>query len=174
MILAAATVGWALQARLAKAPTDDTEVFCTQDVQACPDGSYVARVAPSCEFALCPSEEVSTTTEDEEPNILPYDSGVEGVVMLGPTCPVVRDPPDPLCADRPYATSILVYRTGAENPYTIGNSGTDGTFRFSLPPGSYTLTARVGTPHPSCSETSVAVVPDEYATTTLLCDTGIR
>ncbi len=34
------------------------EVFCTMDAKMCPDGSYVGRVAPNCEFAACP---VSTT-----------------------------------------------------------------------------------------------------------------
>ncbi|HUV80989.1 MAG TPA: hypothetical protein VMW21_00490 [Patescibacteria group bacterium] len=29
-------------------------VACTQDVKLCPDGSYVGRVGPNCEFALCP------------------------------------------------------------------------------------------------------------------------
>lgn len=27
---------------------------CTMDAKACPDGSYVGRVAPNCEFAPCP------------------------------------------------------------------------------------------------------------------------
>lgn len=29
-------------------------VFCTQDAKQCPDGSYVGRTGPSCEFAACP------------------------------------------------------------------------------------------------------------------------
>ncbi len=29
-------------------------VFCAQDAQICPDGSYVSRVAPACSFAKCP------------------------------------------------------------------------------------------------------------------------
>lgn len=29
-------------------------VFCTQDARECPDGSFVSRVPPSCEFAQCP------------------------------------------------------------------------------------------------------------------------
>ena len=29
-------------------------VACTQDAKLCPDGSYVGRVGPDCEFALCP------------------------------------------------------------------------------------------------------------------------
>lgn len=29
-------------------------IFCTQDAKLCPDGSYVSRVAPKCDFAPCP------------------------------------------------------------------------------------------------------------------------
>lgn len=29
---------------------------CPTDVKQCPDGSYVSRVAPNCEFAACPSD----------------------------------------------------------------------------------------------------------------------
>jgi hypothetical protein len=35
------------------ADLDDEQVFCTLDAKICPDGSYVGRVAPSCEFAAC-------------------------------------------------------------------------------------------------------------------------
>jgi len=31
-------------------------VACTMDAKQCPDGSYVGRVAPNCEFAPCPGE----------------------------------------------------------------------------------------------------------------------
>ena len=31
-------------------------VVCTQDVKECPDGSFVSRVAPDCNFASCPGE----------------------------------------------------------------------------------------------------------------------
>ncbi|MBI2024641.1 MAG: tryptophan-rich sensory protein [Candidatus Harrisonbacteria bacterium] len=33
-------------------------VACTQDAKLCPDGSYVGRVGPSCEFAACPNPEI--------------------------------------------------------------------------------------------------------------------
>ncbi len=29
-------------------------VFCTQDAKLCPDGSYVGRSGPNCEFSPCP------------------------------------------------------------------------------------------------------------------------
>lgn len=35
--------------------TSKEPVVCTMDAKECPDGSYVGRVAPNCEFAECPS-----------------------------------------------------------------------------------------------------------------------
>lgn len=101
-------------------------------------------------------------------------SGVRGTVLLGPTCPVMRDPPDPACAEKPYATAIVVYRADSQSPFVIGNSDTSGAFEFSLPPGAYTLSAKGGTMLPRCTETKVTVVSKTYLTTTIPCDTGIR
>lgn len=105
---------------------------------------------------------------------LPPSSGVRGTVLLGPTCPVMRDPPDPQCADKPYATAITVYRTDSNSVLATGKSDTEGAFEFSLPSGSYTLIAAGGTTLPRCSETNVAVVANTYVTATISCDTGIR
>ncbi len=35
---------------------DDEQVMCTMDAKLCPDGSYVSRHGPNCEFASCPDE----------------------------------------------------------------------------------------------------------------------
>jgi hypothetical protein len=37
-------------------PTNTGTVFCTMDAMMCPDGSYVGRVPPSCQFAACPAQ----------------------------------------------------------------------------------------------------------------------
>ena len=37
-----------------EAPGTNEQVFCTMDAMMCPDGSYVGRVPPSCNFAACP------------------------------------------------------------------------------------------------------------------------
>ena len=106
--------------------------------------------------------------------ILPYDSGIVGTVILGPTCPVERVPPDPACADKPYATLVAVFR--ASDPvhaFVITQSGADGTFKVSLPPGDYTLGAGEKA-LPRCDHPAVTVPPTGYATTTISCDTGIR
>lgn len=39
-------------------PPEWEPVACTLDAKQCPDGSYVGRVAPDCEFAVCPQGEV--------------------------------------------------------------------------------------------------------------------
>jgi hypothetical protein len=36
-------------------PKPEEIVFCTQDVMECPDGSFVSRMPPDCEFAKCQS-----------------------------------------------------------------------------------------------------------------------
>lgn len=37
-------------------------VVCTMDAKLCPDGSYVGRVGPNCEFAACPGAGTGTGT----------------------------------------------------------------------------------------------------------------
>ena len=35
-------------------------------------------------------------------------SGITGLILLGPSCPVVRDPPNPQCADKLYVATVVV------------------------------------------------------------------
>jgi hypothetical protein len=102
------------------------------------------------------------------------ESGIRGTVALGPTCPVERVPPDPRCADRPYAAPIAVYRNGSSVPLATGMSDADGTFAFQLPAGTYTLIAGGATSLPRCAAVTVQVREASFATTTIECDTGIR
>ncbi len=39
------------------------EVACTMEVKTCPDGSYVGRSGPACEFASCPTPDQSISQE---------------------------------------------------------------------------------------------------------------
>lgn len=50
--------------RLPEARNESSQpAACTMDARLCPDGSYVGRVPPSCEFAACPGIETSGTIE---------------------------------------------------------------------------------------------------------------
>lgn len=170
-----------------EAPPRSGGVACTTEAKLCPDGSAVGRTGPNCEFAACPAPIATTTSPTATSttatttggsgaggSILPYDSGVRGAVSLGPTCPVERNPPDPACADKPFATSITVRRAGRATPFVIGNSDAEGAFHFALPPGSYVLTAGTSAVLPRCAAVTVVVEPSAYTTATISCDTGIR
>jgi hypothetical protein len=37
-------------------PAAEAGTMCTMDAKQCPDGSYVGRVPPSCQFAPCPGQ----------------------------------------------------------------------------------------------------------------------
>lgn len=54
VLIAVAVVGGALWWTLpmAQAPQQET-VFCTADAMQCPDGTFVGRTGPNCEF-VCP------------------------------------------------------------------------------------------------------------------------
>jgi membrane-bound inhibitor of C-type lysozyme len=41
-------------------------VACTLDAKICPDGSAVGRVAPSCEFAACPTTPIAYVCADKK------------------------------------------------------------------------------------------------------------
>ena len=34
------------------------QIACTQEARQCPDGSYVGRIGPDCEFAECPASPI--------------------------------------------------------------------------------------------------------------------
>lgn len=140
---------------------------CTLEAKVCPDGSTVGRTGPTCAFAPCPG-----ATGGQ--GILPYHSGIRGAVVVGPVCPVERTPPDPACLPQPYATSVSVSRTGSPNVFATTESDATGTFELSLPPGTYTVSARGGKVLPRCASQDVTVGPSGYVTLTLSCDSGIR
>lgn len=96
-----------------------------------------------------------------------------GYVHAGPTCPVMQDPPDPECADRPVAALLLVQ----DEADTVGEirSAADGSFSTLLPAGSYTLVPQpveglLGTAEPQ----PFTVGPDASPELDIAYDTGIR
>ncbi|TSC76031.1 MAG: hypothetical protein G01um101431_1049 [Parcubacteria group bacterium Gr01-1014_31] len=108
--------------------------------------------------------------------ILPYDSGVQGKVILGPNCPVQREPPDPACADKPYVTAVQVIAADSPSsaPFAIAETDQEGNFRVMLPPGEYGLQPVGGNPFPRCETQTIAIEPGALHEVRLSCDTGIR
>jgi hypothetical protein len=68
------------------------------------------------------------------------DTGeVSGRALAGPTCPVVQDPPDPACADRPVDGAVIAVRDAAGTEVARVTTASDGLFTLELPGGTYTL-----------------------------------
>ena len=65
---------------------------------------------------------------------------VSGTILLGPTCPVMRDPPDPKCADKPIFGEFIVQNAMGNIEFTRFSTDADGTFSVSLPVGEYSVT----------------------------------
>ncbi len=142
-------------------PGDGGGIACTADAKLCPDGSYVGRVSPKCEFAQCPNPSGT--------------SGIRGVVLLGPACPVERVPPDPQCAEKKYATNLAVTTPEGAQVVKSFSSGSDGTFTVPLAPGEYTIrSAAAANVLPYCASNAITVKANAYTETTVHCDTGIR
>ncbi|HXW02211.1 MAG TPA: hypothetical protein VD828_02415, partial [Candidatus Nitrosotenuis sp.] len=100
---------------------------------------------------------------------------IYGMVLLGPTCPVVSDPPDPECADKPYQTNLVVTNTDQSRVIKEFSSDEDGKFYVDVPPGEYTISsAAAANVLPYCSSDTIEVDINSGVEVTVFCDTGIR
>ena len=101
-------------------------------------------------------------------------TGIAGVVVAGPTCPV-ETVGDPACAPRQVGGATIVAADEAGNEVATVVSGLDGSFFLAVPAGSYIVTGTMveglmGAPDPS----TVTVVEGGVAQIQLAYDTGIR
>ncbi|MCB9814403.1 YdcF family protein [Candidatus Nomurabacteria bacterium] len=109
-------------------------------------------------------------------SILPFESGVQGVVLRGPICPVIQNPPQPECDDQPFVTTVQVIEKNSSRSSLFASVETDkeGNYKVMLPPGEYRLQALGGQPFPTCAWEEITVESDKLLIKNLSCDTGIR
>ena len=129
-----------------------------------------------CNPACVVSEETKTAEINWRCTGLISDSGVRGKVLLGPVCPVMRDPPDPQCADKSYQTTVQVIKVGSpkSSPFATVETDKEGRYEILLPPGDYALQPIGGSVFPRCETKEVTVIASEVLEADLSCDTGIR
>ncbi len=103
----------------------------------------------------------------------PPSSGIEGLVTIGPTCPVERI--DTPCPDKPYQATIVVNDEGG-NEVARGQSGEDGRFKVVLAPGTYTLEPQASSQggYPFAKEQQVEVQAGAFTQVSIQFDSGIR
>ena len=101
---------------------------------------------------------------------------VTGIVLAGPTCPVVRDPPDPACEDRPVAGAEIVAVDAQGQEVARASSDAEGGFSLALAAGEYQLVPQpveglLGTASPTAIVVVEGAPPEPV---TIVYDTGIR
>ncbi len=177
LLIALGVVGWL---SVFIGDKSDNQIACTMEAKLCSDGSAVGRTGPKCEFAKCPDEK----TEDIEDagggsdtgggsGILPYKSGINGTVLRGPMCPVVRIGEE--CPDAPYETEVVISRVNTPSKvFTTMRSDKNGKFLINLPPGDYYVSALNDGISKTCDSVLVSVGSDEVKNINISCDTGIR
>lgn len=144
--------------------------------------AYSHSKIPTSQVPLIPVTETkqeviqpSTTTKNKTPTIL-KKGGISGVVLLGPTCPVMRNPPDPGCADKPYKTNLVVTTKDGTRIITELSSDENGRFSVELIPGEYVIQGKPSASIlPRCTSSEAEkVVSNIFTNVTISCDTGIR
>ena len=66
---------------------------------------------------------------------------VNGRAAAGPVCPVVTDPPDPGCADRPVAGAAVVALDESGREVARTRTGADGRYTLTVPHGRLRIVA---------------------------------
>jgi hypothetical protein len=100
------------------------------------------------------------------------DSGVQGQVTIGPTCPVEQVGAE--CSPQPYAAQLRIVEAGAGETVTTAGSDSDGRFSVALAPGDYRIESAESAPIPSLAPVPFTVRPGVYTKLTLTFDSGIR
>lgn len=137
-------------------------VACTLEAKQCPDGSYVSRTGPNCEFAACTG----------------VGNGVfSGKISIGPICPVERiDVPCPVPPEAYAAREFLVLSGDQKQTIASFHADARGNYSVSLPSGTYVVvSAKTGIGYMSKDLPSTITI--EAGQTTILnigIDTGIR
>lgn len=111
----------------------ETPVACTEEAKMCPDGSFVGRVAPNCEFAECPMiEQVTTPTPPptviEQPLGNCIRAGCSGQICIDETT-YNENPFATTCEFRP---EYACYQQAACERQTSGSCGFTQTDELTM------------------------------------------
>lgn len=104
---------------------------------------------------------------------------LEGIISIGPICPVETVPPEPGC--RPTAATYKAYPVGVwttdlKTRIAIINPSLDGSFSMEMVPGNYLVVLETGENSIAKSNLplGVTILPANKTTIKINIDTGIR
>lgn len=141
---------------------------CNADGRICPDGTVVGRTGPTCQFSSCPGVVPVGGRITHSMAIL------HGQVSLSPTCPVMRNPPEPGCEPKRYVTDVTAYTPDGEPAGASTKTTSSGLFVLDLNPGTYVIRATGGPVYPRCEDVTVTLEANASSSIAISCDSGIR
>jgi hypothetical protein len=146
----------------------------------CPAGcinehSWVYAVAPDGAVSVVSESGPAVPAEAWPLPVGAGATGIGGIAVAGPVCPVETVPPDPDCAPRPVAGAVLVIRDGAGSEVARTTTEADGSFFVEVAAGDFVIEPQpveglMGT----AAALEVTVVVAIAAQVQLDYDTGIR
>jgi hypothetical protein len=101
------------------------------------------------------------------------DTGVKGVVTIGPTCPVER-PGDPNCRDKPYRATMKIVRARGGALVKKFSSQADGHFTVHVDAGRYVIEKTGRAVLPSLRPIAVTVTHHRFTRVSVQYDSGLR
>lgn len=108
------------------------------------------------------------------PEPAPAQSGIKGLVTIGPTCPESRDAEE--CERAPYEAKLVIkdLETGEEAARV--QSGEDGAFSVELAPGEYVVEpAKRNTLVPPYADPQTVIVREgAFTSIEIVYDSGVR
>ncbi len=150
---------------LPSVPTSEEPVACTMEAKQCPDGSFVGRTGPKCEFQACPN-----TTEEK--------GTLSGKVSIGPVCggPERIDNPCKPTKEMYAARKVYVYKSDRKTLVTTLTPDSEGRFSTSLTVGGYYVDVEKSGPVENVigAPTTVLIKWKVESTIHIEIDTGIR
>lgn len=104
----------------------------------------------------------------------PPNTGIAGMVTLGPMCPVMR--PDQPCPDQPYEATITIIESISGTQIAQAHSDGQGNFEIALMPGTYILHPETPPDNilPAAGEQTITVTAGQMTQVVIMYDTGIR
>lgn len=99
------------------------------------------------------------------------NSGIEGNVTIGPTCPVIQA--NNPCPDEPYQAAITILNTNQQK-VTQFQTDANGYFHVALAPGEYTLHPESPNVMPHANDIPFTVKAGEFTKVDVAYDSGIR
>ena len=106
-------IGGGVYVYVNKKSADVSPIACTMEAKLCPDGSYVGRTLPNCEFTLCPSS--NEKTEFNKPVTIHINDEIVFSDSLSLKLKEINDsrcPPNVQCIWQGELSALFILNTG--------------------------------------------------------------